>query len=94
MDINDLTLEAKPVIKTLYKEYYRRMKNGESRPKARAFGNLNSLKEYFPNKSNDDLLDIIKELENNGWLQNEWGSNALANSILTTDAIAYCQKNF
>ncbi|BAQ56893.1 hypothetical protein LBAT_0504 [Lactobacillus acetotolerans] len=94
MDINDLTNEAKPIAKKLYKEYCRKMNSGDSRPQARAFGDLSSLKKYFPDENDDDLLDIVKELENNGWLQNVWGSDALVNSVLTTDAIAYCQKSF
>lgn len=96
MNYDELTTEAQSVLLTLYKAYYDRIKQGESRNTARRFLIFDDIhKEYFEDWDNsDDLLDIFRELGKSNWVDNTWGSNTIAYTDLSTKAIAHLQRRF
>lgn len=96
MNYDELTIEAKIVLGSLYKAYQQRVKNGEPRSQARKFSTFSEIcKTYFSDWTNqDDLLDIFKELGRKKFLSNRWGNNTIIYTELSTEAIAISQNRF
>lgn len=96
MDYDELTIEAKSVLLTLYKAYCQKTESGQSRLIARKFLTLDNVyKLYFHDWSNkDDLKDILSELSRKKWIITGVGNNTIISIELSTEAVAKLQTRF
>ena len=83
-----LTKDAKSCLFILYQEYMSRISNGFSRSDAKNFDSADSVKaSLFPDRSLDDIEDILRELGRNGFLSNFYADNTILNFELTDYAL-------
>lgn len=84
-----LTSEAKSMLYDLYKEYKNRRYNGVDRSSAKSFGSSEHLhNSLFQSWHLSDVEDIMRELDQNGYLSNLYASNKIHESELTNRAIS------
>lgn len=84
-----LSQEAKILLFELYKEYKKRRLHGISRIDSKDFVSSESIRDNFcPSLSEDDVVDILCELDRNGYLNNSYASDVVYACQLTDVAIA------
>lgn len=84
-----LTSESKSMLYDLYKEYKNRRYNGADRLLAKNFGSAEHLHDsLFQSWHLSDVEDIMRELDNAGYLNNLYASDTIYESFLTDLAIS------
>lgn len=69
-DTSDLTKDAKKLLRLMYKEYRKRIKNGVSKDRAMKFGSSYTLKELFGlEESISDISATCEELTKYGFIR-------------------------
>lgn len=83
-----LTKEAKTVLYHMYKEYLIRRDNHVSRSKAKEFGSAENIHSFlFPDWELEDVVDTLRELGRNGFVDNFIADDTVYNCDLTDSAI-------
>jgi len=84
-----LTKDTQKVLKIIYKEYKKRIKQGEPKSKATIFS-LPVLDKLFSKYSGDNIEHALYELKTNDFI-NLW---IIGSFDLTDKAIEYCESHF
>lgn len=83
-----LTKEAKTVLYHMYKEYLVRRDNQIPRSRAKEFGSAESIHtSLFPDWSLEDIEDVLRELDRNGFLNNHYADDTIYDCELSDSAI-------
>lgn len=83
-----LTKDAKTVLYHMYKEYLIRRDNHISRRQAKNFGSASSIQaSLFPDWCLEDVEDILRELDRNGFLDVFYADNTVYSCELSDSAI-------
>lgn len=83
-----MTKDALKVLRRIYERYLERLRDGFSRSDARSLGSIDEIyTELFPDIKIDDLDDCLRELDREGFLNCDYGSDSIYDSELTTSAI-------
>ena len=83
-----LTKEAKTVLYHMYKEYLVRRDNHVPRARAKEFGSAESIhSSLFPDWSLEDIEDVLRELDRNGFLNNHYADDTVYDCELSDSAI-------
>lgn len=83
-----LTRESKIVLYHMYKEYLVRRDNHVSRSSAKRFGSAESIhSSLFPDWSLEDIEDVLRELDRNGFLSNQYYDASVLECALSDSAI-------
>ena len=83
-----LTKQAKTVLYHMYKEYLVRRDNQIPRSRAKEFGSAESIHtSLFPDCSLEDIEDVLRELDRNGFLNNHYADDTIYDCELSDSAI-------
>lgn len=83
-----LTKEAKTVLYHMYKEYLVRRDNKVPRAQAKDFGSAESIHAlFFPDWSLEDIEDVLRELDRNGFLNNLYADDTVYHCSISDSAI-------
>lgn len=84
-----MTKDAKKFLYVLYKEFLSRRKHGESRAQAKNFCSAQSIRDnFFPDWLLDDVEDVLRELDREGYLSNFYADDTVYICSLKDSAIA------
>lgn len=90
-----LTQDAEYLLCVLYDAYKRHRKDGAFEEEARAFGGSEDIQsEYIQNWPTNDIDSAALALDRKGMLAVLFADDALAESCLTDDGIAYMEQRF
>lgn len=88
-----LTKEAKTVLYHMYKEYLVRRDNRVSRSKAKEFGSAENIQSLlFPDWELEDIVDALRELGRNGFVNNFNADNTVYTCNLADSAIVIMEN--
>ncbi len=94
MDI-ELTQNAEYLLCVLYKAYVERSESAEFADIAAYFGGSEDIQQdYITNWSTDKIDNAAWELSRKGLLATQSGDDAVCQSALTDDGIAYMERRF
>lgn len=83
-----LTKDAKTVLYHMYKEYLVRRDNRVPRAQAKDFGSAESVHcLLFPDWILEDVVDVLRELDRNGFVNNLYANNTVYECSLSDAAI-------
>lgn len=83
-----LTKEAKTVLYHMYKEYLVRRDNHISRSQSKDFGSADSVHALlFPDWNLEDIVDVLRELGRNNFLNNSYADDTVYHCELSDSAI-------
>lgn len=83
-----LTKEAKTVLYHMYKEYLIRRDNHVSRSESKEFGSAENIHSFlFPDWELEDVVDTLRELGRNGFVNNFIADDTVCTCTLTDSAI-------
>lgn len=90
-----LTQDAEYLLCELYSAYVASRKNGEASETARFFGSSERIQaDYIQTWPTHDIDDAARALERKGMLIAQFADNALNESYLSDDGIAYMEQRF
>lgn len=91
--MQDITNEAKPILKTMYCEYKARRKKAIPIETAKRFESADQLhRDFFPDLSPKDISSLCWELENVGFLKCVSSDFAVHRVFLTDEGISYLES--
>lgn len=93
--MDELSKDADKLICVLYKEYLKRIKKGLTKRDAKMIGGSDYMQKALINKwKKDDVDDVCRELDRNGYVQCVYSNGSVDKLILLDNTIVYMESRF
>lgn len=93
--MDELSRDTNKLIDVLYKEYLERIKKGSSKRDAKMIGGSDYIQKVLINKwKKNDIDDMCRELDRNGYVQCVYGDGSVDKLILLDSTIIYMESRF